>query len=377
MDRKNYLLLPATLGLMGSIAWAQGATGIGADMAAKASVFLSALNATERSQANLGFGDTNRYDWHYIPRDRQGLPHKAMSESQSTLASALMDTALSDMGKEKARGIRQLDQILFERTGRAIRDSELYYVTVFGEPADDGAWGWRVEGHHLSLNFTLEDGKVISSSPTFMGANPAIVREGSSAGMQVLHAEQNLARQLLQSFDAQQRANVVYASEPPRDIETRASRRAEPGDPRGLALRDMSDAQAAILRQLIAVYANRIQPELAQATLQKLRDAGESAIHFAWAGSAEPGEPHYYRIQGPSFLIEYDNRQSNANHIHSVWRDLTGADFGEDLLARHYAESPHHSNRTALAYVDASTLEVGLLSAAEQASRTARVTRIR
>ncbi len=372
MNQTNYLLLAAILALAGSLAWAQSATGIGAEMAARASAFLSALGSAERDRASLGFGDANRYDWHYIPRERQGLPLKAMSAQQRALADALMDTALSDRGREKARGIRQLDQVLFERERRAIRDSELYYVTVFGEPADEGAWGWRVEGHHLSLNLTIEDGEIISTSPTFMGANPAIVREGARTGMQVLEHEQNLARELLRSFNADLRSKVVYSDRPPRDIETRASRRAEPGDPRGLALGEMTSAQAELLRQLIAIYASRIRPELAASTLQEIRDAGEAGIHFAWAGSAEAGEPHYYRIHGPTFLIEYDNRQNGANHIHSVWRDLNGGDFGEDLLARHYAESPHHNASPRFAYVDASTLETGLLSPAERDDRATR-----
>jgi len=292
-----------------------------------------------------------------------------MTAQQSARADALMDTALSTQGREKARGIRQLDQVLFEMSGRPIRDSELYYVTVFGDPASEGAWGWRVEGHHLSLNLTMADGQVISTSPTFMGANPAIVRDGTRAGTQVLDLEQNLARQLLHSFEAEQLGKVVYADRPPRDIETRASRRAEPGAPRGLALGEMTASQAELLTRLIAVYANRIRPELAGPTLQKIREAGEAAIHFAWAGGAQPGEAHYYRIQGPTFLIEYDNRQNGANHIHSVWRDLTGSDFGEDLLAQHYAQSPHHGSGAAFAYVDSSTLATGLLSATERERR--------
>lgn len=365
---KQGLLIPgAALTLVLSLGWAQGGTDVAAEMAAKAEAYLAALSPAERRQSNLSFEDPNRYDWHYIPRQRQGLPLMAMTDSQSALADTLMDTALSDEGQAKARGIRQLDQVLFEQSGQAMRNPERYYVTVFGEPGPQGPWGWRVEGHHLSLNLTIEDGEVISTSPIFMGANPAIVRNGSRAGLQVLDLEQNLARQLLHSFDSTQRGTVVYANRPPRDIETGASRRAEPGHPRGLALGAMTSEQAEQLMQLVGVYASRLRPELAERELGRIRAAGVDQIHFAWAGGAEPGQPHYYRIQGPTFLIEYDNRQNGANHIHSVWRDLTGGDFGEDVLARHYAESPHHRPRASYAMVVAADIPIGL--AAEPASR--------
>lgn len=334
-------VLILTLLTAASIGWSASPRDIAADMAASAAMFLAALAPAERRDANLRFEDENRYDWHYVPRSRRGLAHKSMTDAQSQLAHELMATALSDTGFAKARGIMRLDQILYEREGRAIRDPELYYVTVFGDPGDEEPWGWRVEGHHLSLNLTIKNGQVASTSPTFMGANPAVIRSGADTSSEVLELEQALARRLLTSFSAEQRSIAVYADRPPRDIETRASRRAEPGEPRGLALGRMTERQAEQLMQLIEVYAYRIRSDLAAPDLAKIRDAGPARIHFAWAGGDEPGEPHYYRIHGPTFLIEYDNRQNGANHIHSVWRDLTG-DFGADLLAHHYTESPHH-----------------------------------
>lgn len=367
MCKQKLLLSGAALTLVLSLGRAQGGSDVAADMAAKARAYLTALSPVERRQSNLTFDDSNRYDWHYIPRRRQGLPLEAMTDSQSALADALMDTALSDEGQAKARGIRQLDQVLFEQSGQAMRDPERYYVTVFGEPGPQAPWGWRVEGHHLSLNLTIENGEVISTSPTFMGANPAIVRNGPRAGLQILDLEQTLARQLLHSFNVAQRATVVYAARPPRDIETGASRRVDPSNPRGLAISGMTSDQSALVMRLVDVYAYRLRAELARRELDRIRDAGVGAIHFAWAGSAEPGQPHYYRIQGPTFLIEYDNRQNGANHIHSVWRDLTGGDFGEDVLARHYAESPHHSQRASYAVVVAPDIPIGL--AAERTNR--------
>jgi len=345
---RTKFVLVSVLALIVSVGWTEGVRDIATEMAASAHDFLRSLDQEHRNQANLAFDDENRYDWHYIPRpgQRKGVPYKAMTAAQSHLAHRLMNTALSHEGMSKALGVMYLDQILFEREGRSMRDSELYYVTVFGDPSSEGDWGWRVEGHHLSLNLTIQDGEIISTSPMFMGANPAQVREGDHEGLQVLADEQELARQLLQLFDDAQRELVIYAEVPPRDIETRAQRRVDPGPPRGLSLREMTQDQADLLMQLIDEYAYRVRPQLAELELAELRRADVREIHFAWAGSAEPGEAHYYRIQGPTFLIEYDNRQNGANHIHSVWRDLTG-DFGEDLLAQHYAESPHHGGQSA------------------------------
>lgn len=347
---RTKLVLVSSLAFLVSAGWSAGVD-VASDMADSARQFLRSLDQEARDMANLGFDDDNRFDWHYIPRpgQRKGVPYKALTPPQSRLAHRLMSTALSHEGMSKALGIMYLDQILFEREQRAMRDSELYYVTVFGDPSSEGNWGWRVEGHHLSLNLTIQDGEIISTSPTFMGANPARVREGAQEGMEVLADEQELARRLLHLFDDAQRETVVYAASAPRDIQTREQRRADPGPPRGLSVREMTQEQSDLLIELVEEYALRMRPQLAELELAEMRRADIREIHFGWAGSAEPGEPHYYRIQGPTFLIEYDNRQNGANHIHSVWRDLTG-DFGDDLLARHYAESPHHAQLAAHAF---------------------------
>ena len=349
---RTKIVLASILALVVSIGWAAVGKDIATDMAESAFHFLRSLDSESQDQANLAFDDENRYDWHFIPRAREGLPYKSMTAPQSGLAHRLMNTALSHEGMSKALGVMYLDQILFEIEGRSMRDSELYYVTIFGDPSGDGNWGWRVEGHHLSLNLTIKDGEVISTSPTFMGANPARVLDGPQEGLQVLADEQDLARQLLHLLDDSQRKIAVYADDAPRDIESRELRQADPGPPRGLAAGEMTTAQADLLMRLVDEYAHRIRPELAELELEKVRGADVEEIHFGWAGGSEPGEPHYYRIHGPTFLIEYDNRQNGANHIHSVWRDLTG-DFGDDLLAQHYAISPHHNRQDAFAFVGA------------------------
>lgn len=342
--RAKIALIPFLL-LVVSAGWSNGIN-IAAVMAENARDFLRSLHMESRRMANLAFDDENRYDWHYIPRmgERKGMPYKFMTVPQSQLGHRLMSTALSHEGMSKALGVMYLDQILWEIERNERRDSELYYVTIFGDPSTEGNWGWRVEGHHLSLNVTIQDGEVISTSPMFMGANPARIRNGAQEGMEVLKDEQEMARRLLHLFDDEQLEIVVYADEPPVDIETREIAQVEPGPPRGLSVREMDEGQAELLMQLVEEYAYRIRPELADAELAEIRRAGVEEIHFGWAGGDEFGEPHYYRVQGPTFLIEYDNRQNGANHIHSVWRDLTG-DFGQDLLSQHYALSPHHKYR--------------------------------
>jgi len=319
-----------------SIGWAAAVNDIADQMLDGARHFLAALDADNKAQASFAFDDDERLNWHFIPRDRKGLPYTALTSAQRRLADRLLGTALSREGLGKALGVMYLDQILFEREGRDIRSPDRYFFSVFGEPSAQGTWGWRVEGHHLSLNVTLTDGEVVATSPAFMGSNPAIVEQGRHAGLEVLAAEQTRGRELLQLFGSDAHQHVIIAEETFDGIVTGNSLRAEPGEPQGVAMADMNDAQADALMALIQVYVGRMRAELAKIEIQKITDAGLDDIHFAWAGSAAPGEAHYYRIHGPTFLIEYDNTQNSANHVHSVWRDLSG-DFGADLLAEHYA----------------------------------------
>jgi len=315
-----------------------------ADMAEGAGQLLRSLTPELKSQVGLPFGSDERFNWHYIPRDRKGVPFKAMTPAQRRLADSLLTTGLSHRGMRKAFDIMYLDQILFEREQRAIRDPELYYVSVFGDPGKSGHWGWRVEGHHLSLNFTIEDGRLVSASPAFLGANPAIVRGGAQDGMRVLAEEEVLGRELLQGFAEKDRARVVILADAPADIVTEASRRAEIGKPTGISYAEMTPDQRKAMVQVVGFYAARMRPDIAEAEMARIQQAGYEQIHFAWAGGAAAGEPHYYRIHGPTFLIEYDNTQNDANHIHTVWRDLEDDFGGSDVLADHYAKSPHHQH---------------------------------
>lgn len=313
-----------------------------AEMANAAHALLASLDDAQRQTVSFPWQDDERMNWHFIPRERRGLPWKDMKPAQRLLASALLGSALSQRGFVKATTIMSLEQILLElEQGRGPkRDPENYFWSIFGTPAADGTWGWRVEGHHLSLNFTLVAGQIVASTPSFLGTNPAEVRDGPRAGLRVLAAEEDLGRELLQSLSPEQRSLAIVSDKAPADILTAAERKASPLQPSGLLAAKMSPPQREILRRLIEEYVRRVRAEVADADLARIKDAGPEKIGFAWAGPNQPGQGHYYRVQGPTFLLEFDNTQNNANHVHAVWRDFQG-DFGEDALARHYRETPH------------------------------------
>ncbi len=329
------------LALLAVVAWAQTASSPATEMAQIATMLASALDSEQQGRLFFALDDNVRYDWHYIPRPRPGVSFKSMSAPQQARAHALLKTALSEEGYEKATRIMSLDQVLWEQTHNPIRDSALYYFTFFGQPSPRGTWGWRVEGHHLSLNFTLQGGQVVSTTPFFFGANPAEVREGPQRGLRTLAQEEDLGRRLLKMLTAEQRRKALLNVEAPDDIVTGTARKIDLGAPVGVAYAGMTAEQQKVLRELLEMYARRLRKELGEAELARIRAAGMEKVHFAWAGGSEPGQPHYYRLHGPTFVIEYDNTQNNANHIHTVWRDFD-RDFGPDPLRAHYATSPHH-----------------------------------
>lgn len=328
-------------------AWAHSGSRVVREMVDGARYLLAALSTEQQATATFSFTDEERLNWHFIPRERKGLAFKAMTPAQRKLAHAFITSGLSREGTARATNIMFLEQILYERENQSPRrDPDGYFFSIFGEPSGSSVWGWRLEGHHLSLNFTLQDGKVISTTPAFFGANPAQIKEGTHRGLHVLAAEEFLGRRLLGLFTGGARGKVIIDVEAPADVLTAASRKAEMGPPEGVAVAEMNREQSELLWELIELYAHRLHPELAETELGKIRRGGIDLLHFAWAGGSEPGQPHYYRIQGPGFVIEYDNTQNNANHVHTVWRDFDG-DFGRDLLQEHYAQSPHHAGQIA------------------------------
>src|SRR5216684_3066656 len=305
--------------------------------------FLASLTPEQRAKATFAFQEDKRLNWHYIPKERKGIPFLEMTMAQKALAHALLSAGLSQQGYIKAVTIMSLDDVLrvMENDDGNRRNPEKYYFTVFGEPSDTGTWGFRVEGHHLSQNFTVVNGKV-ADTPSFFGANPAEVREGPRKGLRTLAAEEDLGRDLMESLTPEEKKVAIVTPDAYKDILTVASRKAAlEGQPSGLSAAKMTKKQFDLLQTLLSSYASNMPEQLAQARMDQVKKAGTN-MFFAWAGVEQRGRPHYYRIQAPAFLIEYDNTQNNANHIHSVWRDFNG-DFGLDLLAMHYKAS-HGSN---------------------------------
>ena len=313
-----------------------------ATMMAAGQNFLASLKPDQLAKAKFSFGDEERLNWHFIPRARKGIPFKEMEPAQQKLAHAFLSSGLSQRGFIKATTVMSLEAILRElesgRGGAMVRDEMLYYFSVFGEPSDNKTWGWRVEGHHLSLNFTLAEGQLVAGTPAFYGSNPAEVRDGPRKGLRTLAGEEDRARELLQSLDEKQRAIAITSKDAPKDILSTNTRKADIGPPVGLAAGKMNKKQVEHLMRLLEEYANNMPEDISAARFDQLRRAGIEKIHFSWAGGSERGQPHYYRVQGPTFLVEYDNTQNNANHIHAVWRNYDG-DFGLDLLGMHLKAS--------------------------------------
>jgi hypothetical protein len=304
--------------------------------------WLDALDTAQRERAVRPFAEATRTAWHFVPKnDRKGVQLRDMTDLQQESALALLRSVVSQVGYDKATTIMQLDELLRILEGakaKNVRDAKRYYVTIFGLPAESGSWGLSIEGHHLSLNFTIRDGAVVDSTPQFLGANPAEVRTTfpglPPAGHRVLRDEESLAFELMASLDERQRAQAVIAAEPPREI--RAAGEPQPArDPlAGIPFVALKPEQQSLLRRLVEVYCRVMPDEVAEERLGLIHHWDD--VRFAWAGSLEPGVGHGYRVEGPTFVIELVNVQPDAegnpaNHIHCVWRDRTG-DF--DLPAR-------------------------------------------
>ena len=304
--------------------------------------FLSSLSRSDRRHALMSFNDEERFDWHYVPRSRRGLPLGDLNKNQASLLHSFLRANLSPAGYRKAAGVIELEPILGRLELNPFRSPARYYFSLFGDPAAP-PYGWRFEGHHLSLNVT-QTPRGTSYTPMFLGANPTRVPSGARAGWELLRDEEHNGRAFLRSLDAAQRARAVISARPPADIVTGTDRSFRLQKFEGLPASAMTDRQRRALLALVQVYVRNAPQAASDAEIAKMRQAGFEKVHFAWAGSAQPGEPHYYRIHGPTVLIEYDN--AYGNHIHTVWRNPHG-DFGDDLLARHYAEAAHHGGTAA------------------------------
>lgn len=302
--------------------------------------FLDSLDEGQRARASFDFMDAERYAYNYTPIPRKGIALREMRPDQQHLAHALMAAGLSQKGYIKASTIMSLEEVLkeMEKDSGERRNPGKYYFSVFGAPSDTSVWGFRVEGHHLSLHYTVRDGKIFAA-PTFFGSNPREVRHGARKGLRVLSAEEDLARELLHALKPEQRKQAIVDVEAYKDILSSNHRKAAlAGQPSGLAAAKMTAPQHDKLMAVIHEYSGNLPEDMRRWREAQVKQS-VSKMLFAWAGGPNVGDPHYYRIQALTFLIEYDCTQNQANHIHCVWRDLTG-DWGADPLARHY----HHGH---------------------------------
>ncbi len=329
-------------------------------MARSAQEFLGSLTPAQRQQGLFPLNSDEWTRWHFIPVsmfERHGLRIKDMTAPQREKARALLAASLSRSGYQTATAIMSLETILGqledrERAAAAasggrgpavfVRDPENYFFSVFGTPSPDGQWGWRLEGHHVSLHFAVDGARTaVTSTPLFFGSNPAVVPQGlPQAGLRILGPQEDTARALLAALEDTQRATAIVSPTAPGDIISMTKVKADPLSPSGLAAAQMTPAQQDLLLKVIEAYSTAMLPEIAAERLSKIHAAGIEKVAFAWFGPTERGQKYYYRVQGPTFLIEHNNTQNDGNHVHSVWRDFDG-DFGRDLLAEHMAAFPH------------------------------------
>ena len=325
-------------------------------MVSAANAWLASLNSNQIPSAKYKLDNPDYELWHYVPDNgfigqrgygRNGLTYKDMSPEQRSLADALLAASLSRAGFVSVKTIMSLEEVLRiqenDSTGR--RDVNVYHVSVFGEPSMTGDWAWRFEGHHVSLHFLMRDGKLVSTAPEFLGANPHLVKDGPRKGVRPLGAREDTARKLMMSLSDALKKKALVAEKAYRDILTTADTRAKlENEPQGLAASDLSQEQYEMLLATAEEYATSLPAEQAEARMKKVRATPREQLFFAWAGSIEPGGGDYYRIQSAEFLIEYDNVQNGNNHSHTVWREFKG-DFGRDLLAAHYQFDDHTEDR--------------------------------
>jgi hypothetical protein len=311
------------------------------EMAEACEIFLKDLTEAQRAKASFEWKDVERVNWHFIPRERKGLPLKELDDSQRALAHSLIVTGLSHQGYQQAMQVMSLEKVLFlKENNNPTRDAGKYYISVFGTPDAKGTWGWRVEGHHLALNYTVVNGRELAVTPAFYATNPGRVLEGPRKGLQVLAGEENTALELVNGLSDAQKKAAIFSDEAPRDIITSADRHAKRLEPVGIGYAQLNADQQKQLKQLMGHYIKKHRSAVHKSVIERIEATGWNSVTFAWAGGLKQGEGHYYRIQTPDFLMEYANTQNDANHVHAVFRDLKN-DFGDDILKRHYEAHQH------------------------------------
>lgn len=307
--------------------------------------FLKSLTEAQRNKTQMPFNDESKLLWHYIPSSmfpRAGIQLNELDSNQKSKLDELLKAFLLETGYKKTMKIIDLENILLEMSGDSImRNPESYSVAFYGNPEKDSLWAFSFEGHHISLNFTIHDGKV-ENAPRFFGANPAKIPSGPREGERTLPKEEDLGFELINSLSEEQRGMAIFQQEPFFDIVTGESAEVEPLSPVGIMYGQLNRNQQLIFLKLLDEYLSTIPAEQAEKRMNSIKDEEINEVRFGWAGATVLGEGHYYRIQGKSFLIEFDNVQDKANHIHTVWRDFDG-DFGRNLIREHYEKSHHHN----------------------------------
>lgn len=309
----------------------------------EAIAFVNSLSSEQKQKALFDFEQMNRYEWHFFPASmvpRVGIAIKDLNTSQKDQFYKLLKSFLSSRGYNRTRDIMSFEYILRElEPTNPNRIPENYYAAFYGSPERDSIWGWKYSGHHVDLNFTIVNGK-LAFAPFFFGVNPGEVKQGPKKGIRLIKEEEDLGFELIGSFNQEQKQKAIFQLKAFTEIVTSNAQKVAPLGDVGIEAGEMSQGQKTLLNKLIQVYLSSMPPEIARLRMQRVISEDMETIKFGWAGSTIIKEPHYYRIQGKTFLIEFDNTQNNANHIHTVWRDFNG-DFGADLLREHYLHSHH------------------------------------
>lgn len=310
----------------------------------KALAFVNALNEEQKAKVVFPFEEINRFNWHYVPppsAPRTGIPVKDLDSIQKKLFYTMLQSFLSPAGYQRTQNIMSFEYVLKEmEPNSTTRIPENYFVSVYGHPGKDSVWAWKFTGHHLALNFTVVDGK-LAFTPFFFGSNPGEIKEGAKKGMRIIIDEEDLGFTLVNSLDDAQKKTALFQSAAFPDIVSSNAAHVSPLEPVGILLKDLNNDQKNLVNKIMVAYLSSMSQRLATARMNMVATEDKNEISFGWAGGLVKGEPHYYRIQGKTFLIEFDNTQNNANHIHMVWRDFNG-DYGEDLLKEHYMNTKHH-----------------------------------
>ena len=311
----------------------------------KAIEFLNSLQEEQKKKVVFPFDEINRYNWHFVPATmspRDGLSMKDLDDGQKEKLNELLHAFLSDKGYDKTKGIMSLEYVLkvLEPTNDN-RIPENYFIGIYGDPSHDKVLGWKFGGHHIALNFTIVDDK-IAFAPFFFGANPGTVRQGPQKGYRALKDEEDYGFELVNMLDQQHKEKAIFTLTAFADNVTTNVPQVSPLEDVGIMAKELTVEQKIVLNKLIATYLNAMPKKIAALRQSRIVKENFDGIRFGWGGSTKIGEPHYYRVQGKSFLIEFDNTQNEANHIHTVWRDFNGGDYGLDLIKEHYQKNEHH-----------------------------------